>query len=364
VRTLGLLILLSAFAPATAAAEPHRSSHECRVCHTKIYQEWALSAHAHAWANPAFQERYQRMNRPSECVACHAPLPVNETGLCAPPRGREHNRPDGVSCITCHAEGPIVHGPRGLKRTGQSCGNKAFETPQLCAPCHSQSCRCFTRFRGMHQRQVGDWAESPFRFTVSCQGCHMPSRRDRVANMRIPELPARTVHQHSFPGADDADFIRQAVECKVERQDDELLLSVVNANAGHALPASEGRSLVIRLSFLDDSNLELDHRVEILDAASGTRLRPGGSRVFSYLLYEGWRRVKVSVLFRHYPEQPERHWLLLHHHIFDLQREFTAPPTHHIADQLRRQHHERRKLADRLRRPTTVDEWGRNSQAP
>ncbi len=357
---LGLSVITVALISCSITqAEPHRSSHECRVCHKETYKEWALSKHAHSWANPAFQERYQRMSRPKECVACHAPLPVNETGLCNKPKGRTRNRADGVSCITCHSQGPIVHGPRGIKRTGLSCGNKAFKTPQLCAPCHSNSCRCFTRFKGMHNRQVGEWARSPFRFTVSCQGCHMPKRVARVANMRVPELPARTVHQHTFPGADDADFIRRAIEFQVERQGDELLLSIVNANAGHSLPASEGRTIIIRLTFLDDANLELDHVVECIEEYRHNRIRAGGSRVFSYLLKEGWRRVKVSVMFRHYPEQPERHWLLLHHRIFDMQRDFKTPATHHIADELRSAHKYRKRLRERLKKPVQVDEWGR-----
>ena len=346
----------------TALAEPFRSSHECRVCHKEIYKEWALSKHAHSWSNPAFQERYQRMSHPKECVACHASKPVNETGLCNKPVARQRNRADGISCITCHSQGPIIHGPRGIKRTGLSCGNKAHKTPMICAPCHSNSCRCFTRFKGLHNRQVGEWAQSPYRFTVSCQGCHMPKRVARVANMRVPELPARTLHQHTFPGADDADFIRRAIEFKIERQSDELLLSIVNANAGHSLPASEGRSLIIRLSFLDDSNLELEHRVECIEAAQRTRIRAGGSRVYSYLLQEGFRRVKISIMFRHYPEQPERHWILLHHRIFDLQREFETPPTSHIGDKLRARHKYRERLKEQLKKPVQVDEWGRRRE--
>ena len=353
-----LLIIFGSISSQSLRAEVHRSSKECRVCHQKTYKEWAQSAHAHSWCNPAFQERYQRMDRPQECAACHAPLPINETGLCKKPKARQHNRVDGVSCITCHSEGPIVHGPRGVQRSGLSCQNKALKTPQSCAPCHSNSCRCFTRFKGLHSRQLGQWHESPYRFTVSCQECHMPERVDRVANMRIPNLPLRKVHSHDFLGADDASFIRDAIEFKIERQEDELLLSIVNANAGHSLPASEGRSLIIRLCFLDDANLELEHRTECLDSPHQSQIRAGGSRVYSYLLQEGWRRVKLSVLFRHYPEQPERHWLLLHHRIFDLQRKFKKPPLHPIAEELRLKRKRRKRIRLELKKKTQVNEWG------
>lgn len=190
----------------------------------------------------------------------------------------------------------------------------------------------------------------------------MPKRVARVANMRVPELPARTLHQHTFPGADNADFIRRAIEFRIERQGDELLLSIVNANAGHSLPASEGRTLIIRLTWLDDANLELDHTEECIGAHHGTRIRAGGSRVYSYLLQEGYRRAKISVMFRHYPEQPERHWILLHHRIFDLQREFKTPPTSHIGDKLRARHKYRKSLKERLKKPIQVDEWGRRRE--
>ena len=187
----------------------------------------------------------------------------------------------------------------------------------------------------------------------------MPERLRRLANIRQPEIPARTAHSHEFPGSDDADFIRRAIEFKVHRQGDELLLTLVNARAGHDLPASEGRTIVVRAVFLDDSNLELDHRIAYLDRPHHSAIPSGGSRVLSWRLYEGWRRVKISIMFRHYPAQPERHWLLLHHRIFDLQRDFRPPPTSPIADRLRHEIKRRAKLMERLKKPTTVDEWGR-----
>jgi len=336
------------------SAKPHRSSHECRICHKDIYKEWATSAHAHSFANPAFQEAYQRNHRPKECLRCHAPMPINETAFAAPPLPRKRNHADGVSCITCHSSGPTVHGPMGHRTTHNSCGNKLYSDPRQCAPCHGQACRCFSPTMGRHQRQLGDWSRGPFRFSVSCQDCHMPEKLSRTAQIRTPDLPARTRHSHSFPGADDAEFIKNAIECNIERRGDELLVTLINSGAGHRIPASEGRALILRITFLDDANLEFDHRTECLHARKNNRLRSGGSRVFSYVLRRGVRRVKLSLLFRHYDEQPERHWLLLQHRIFDLQRPFAPKPTHDIAERLRRIRAHREKI---WKEDTTVSEW-------
>lgn len=357
--TLLALAVLAASSADPAGAEPWRSSNECRLCHRGIHAEWALSRHATSFSNPAFQERWQDRDRPSGCLSCHAPKPVLETGLDRPPAPRDRNLADGVSCITCHSAGPIVAGPRGIRRTGLSCGLKAYGTPSLCAPCHGQPCSCYGVCGPAHGRQVGQWAHGPFRFSVSCQGCHMPERTGRVAELRSPEMPARTIHSHAFPGSGNADFVRSAIEFQVDRQGDELLLTLVNGGAGHDLPATDFQSLVVRCVFLDDAGLELDHRISYLDAANGNRLAAGGSRVISWLLHEGWRRVRLTILLRRAPTEPERHWLLLHHRVYDLLRPFDPPPTHSIADRLRQTHTERRKLQELLDTPTTVDEWGR-----
>jgi hypothetical protein len=136
-------------------------------------------------------------------------------------------------------------------------------------------------------------------------------------------------------------------------------MTLVNENAGHSLPASEGRTILIRLVFLDENSLEFQHRLREIDAAHCNQLRSGESRVLGFQLYDGWRQVKVSVFYRLHCGDPERKWSLLHHRIFDMQMEYDTPPTGHIADTLRNTQKER-ELNGRLRKhPITVDEWGR-----
>jgi len=329
------------------------------VCHTEIYSEWQASAHGKSWSDPLFQQRFKEMGRPDKCVSCHASKPINESSFSCGPVARKHNRHEGVSCITCHSQGHIVHGAGTNAKGAHSCTNKSFKTPELCAPCHSSSCLCFNDQRGGHARQLGDWVKSPYRTRASCQTCHMPARVGQTANLRHPSMSNKTIAAHSFPGSKDIDFIRRSIGFRIERQGTELLLSLVNEFAGHSLPASEGRTIFVRLVFLDEHNLEIQHRCETIDSKHCNRLRSGESRVYNYPLYDGWRRVKVSVLFRHHCGQPEKDWYLLHHRLFDLQMNYDVPPTGTVADVLRQQQKERKQREQYIGKPVKVDEWGR-----
>ena len=354
---LAVLVVLGLMVPVAVWAKS-RSAGECKVCHQAIYNDWAGSAHGQSWKDPLFQKRFKEMDRPQECVSCHAPKPINEKLLACGPVARKENRHEGVSCITCHAEGAVIHGPGTHTDGAHSCTNKSFRNPGLCAPCHSSSCLCFSNKKGNHARQLGDWVRSPYRTKATCQKCHMPLKSGRTANLRHPNLGIRNISDHSFPGARDIDFIRESVGFNIERQGDELLLTIMNENSGHSLPASEGRTILVRLVFLDENNLEIQHRLEEIDARHGNRIRSGSSKIYTYKIYDGFRRVRVSVMFRHHCEQPERHWYLLHHRIFDLQMEYALPPTGHIGDTLRQEIKDREIRRKIRQRPITVNEWG------
>ena len=51
-----------------------------RECHTQIWDEWAASPHANSWLNEDVRVQSDQFAN-KDCIDCHAPRPVFETGL-------------------------------------------------------------------------------------------------------------------------------------------------------------------------------------------------------------------------------------------------------------------------------------------
>ena len=86
---LGGLVLLSAaaalwavFTPSAPEAAPvaFESSAQCRDCHAEVYREWEGSWHAKAWTDPDVRTLSNDFAN-TDCIDCHAPRPVFETGV-------------------------------------------------------------------------------------------------------------------------------------------------------------------------------------------------------------------------------------------------------------------------------------------
>ncbi|MCA9186120.1 MAG: hypothetical protein KDA99_10890, partial [Planctomycetales bacterium] len=85
------------------------SAKECRTCHEKIYDEWAVSNHAYAAISPMFHRFEQTINDLAQgtigyfCMRCHSPVgtsighPRNEPIINSIPAAYE-----GVTCVVCH----------------------------------------------------------------------------------------------------------------------------------------------------------------------------------------------------------------------------------------------------------------------
>jgi len=103
---------------ATQDKDPHddilaKSSYptaaQCGVCHTQIYQEWSISAHAYASVSPMFHKFEQTINDLSSgtvrafCVRCHQEVGTQRGELRAEPLwDRSEVAREGVTCVTCH----------------------------------------------------------------------------------------------------------------------------------------------------------------------------------------------------------------------------------------------------------------------
>ena len=66
--------------PVPASRDAFAKASECKACHAAEYDEWQQSMHGRAWTDPMVQALSNGF-RMSECIDCHAPMPIHETGI-------------------------------------------------------------------------------------------------------------------------------------------------------------------------------------------------------------------------------------------------------------------------------------------
>ncbi len=155
VALIGIVALGFAYHPAAAQEEepePIPEVKDCGECHIDVAESWSHSPHAHAYDDPYFQERWQGMGTPSECLACHTTNYTPSTG--------EYSA-EGVYCEACHGKVSGDHPPEVVEIRADT---------EYCGTCHT------TTLSEWHQTEhaaVG----------VGCMDCHDPhSQRNLFAN--------------------------------------------------------------------------------------------------------------------------------------------------------------------------------------
>jgi hypothetical protein len=222
---LGLVALASACDPAPradAAQDDAGRASACGDCHAEVYREWEASWHARSWTEPEVR-RLSNDFANVECLACHAPRPVFETGLAERVLPRDAFFSDGVDCIACHATseaaGARVVGT--VERPDAPCRPVAapeLSTPAFCAPCHDQ-----------HQT-LTEWMTSRYAAEgIGCIECHMPFRDGDPARGR----------DHTMHGGHSLEMLRAAVDLRASRAPEHVVIEVENVGAGHSFPTDE-----------------------------------------------------------------------------------------------------------------------------
>lgn len=206
-------------------------SASCASCHPDAYREWAGSTHAAASDDPVFRALLQYGQRTtggalgSLCIGCHAPAALatgattDGTDLADVPRHLQ-----GVGCWGCHAidevtalhNGGLARADDGVMRGGiagavDTPAHLSRRTALLAGDRIESSDAC----GGCHDVVVGDaaieatyaeWHGSVFgpsgTLPVSCATCHMFGRDGQAA--ALPGMPVRRLHDHGFPGIDEA----------------------------------------------------------------------------------------------------------------------------------------------------------------
>jgi hypothetical protein len=202
---------------------PFTSSQQCASCHAEPFAEWQSSWHARAWTDPEVRKLSNDFAN-TDCIDCHAPRPIFETGLANRVLPRGTRQVEGVDCIACHLlpDGNVAgtvdapHSPCGAVAT------RELLAPEFCAGCHDQ------------HGTVQQWKAS--RFAVpgeghrSCVDCHMPFRGGDPGKGR----------DHTMHGGHDPALLRAAVELGGRSEGSgRYLIEVANVGAGHNFPTDE-----------------------------------------------------------------------------------------------------------------------------
>lgn len=223
--------------PAALEARAFASSEECRACHAAEYAQWSTSWHAQGWSDPEVRALSNDFAN-TDCIDCHAPRPVFETGIGERVLPRSARRGEGVDCIACHAlparhaSGGLVAGTRDVP--GAACRPTALRdlgSSAFCAVCHDQH-------DTTKQWKATDYAARG----IGCVECHMKGR------------------DHTMAGGHDLDLVKSAVLVRGRRDGARWIVEVENVGAGHHFPTEErSRAADVFWRPLDGASREWKH---------------------------------------------------------------------------------------------------------
>ncbi len=236
---------LNAGGAPTAASELGTQAHRDRVmmsvscagCHPAIYAEHELNTHGRAFHDEEARLATRDFRR-DDCVRCHTPRPVFETGIGLTPMQRWTDLQEGNTCMSCHFKDGYDY---SRFEGGKEC-TQAFDprvgSVQACASCH--------RIAGTPDQ----WsrAERGQKAGKVCLDCHMKEVERPVA---VGE-PSRKVRSHVFPASRSEDQLRRAYEYEAKIEGNEVVVKITNRGAGHNFPTATRQRAVESLVTVRD----------------------------------------------------------------------------------------------------------------
>jgi hypothetical protein len=206
--------------PGPTAPAEWTSSTQCRDCHQQIFDEWLASPHANSWNNEDVRVQSKDFSN-KDCIDCHAPRSVWETGIGERVLPRASRRAEGVDCLTCHLlpDGRIAGTVENPTAPCRPTVRRELQRVDFCAGCHDQ------------HKTVQQWKTTPFAEEgTGCIQCHMPYRTENPADGRV----------HTMPGGHYIEVVRTAVTLTAtSRAEGGFLVEVANVGAGHSYPTDE-----------------------------------------------------------------------------------------------------------------------------
>ncbi|MHC4851896.1 MAG: HEAT repeat domain-containing protein [Planctomycetota bacterium] len=219
------------------------TSRFCGTCHPAIYAEHGQNTHGRAFTDPEPRMATGRFAH-GDCIRCHTPRPIFETGSGMNPMRRHHNLEEGNTCMTCHWKpdhdySRFVGGAECVGAFDDRVGSVA-----ACSSCH--------RNHGTPYQ----WEKAPTGKASdrTCMDCHMAKVRRPVAVGQKP----RMVRSHVFPGSRSEAQLRRAYRYEAEVLDNEVVVRITNKGAGHNFPTElKQRSVESLVVVFDTDGKEL-----------------------------------------------------------------------------------------------------------
>jgi HEAT repeat protein len=208
--------------PAPAAGGPDvMESAFCATCHPDIYAEHEQSTHGRAFTDEEVRLATARFAH-QDCIICHTPRPIFETGVGQNPKRRHYGLVEGNTCMTCHWKPGYDY---SVFRGGAECTSAFHQdvgTVEACASCHRNHGTPF------------QWEKSPTGRATGrvCMDCHMREVERPVA----VGGPVREVRSHLFPGSRNETHLRRAYEYDAKLEGNAVVVNVKNRGAGHNFP--------------------------------------------------------------------------------------------------------------------------------
>ncbi len=276
---------ISAFDPTAAS---------CGTCHTEIHREWSERGHSHAWTDEVYQADLKKKTRTKQCLPCHIPQSVLDR-MPKKPRTRDVHKDEGVTCVSCHEQDGVIHGPFGAETEAHpSAKHEAFTTKgstALCASCHSTSIADVLGVAKDHAKVYPD------QVSKTCVECHMPEvERVMAVDPESGEAtgPARKGRSHRVLGPFDVEFCATAFGLSAAVQDGQVVLTIEN-KAGHRVPGLKLRTFAIHATVLGADDGELAQHEAALTGREPLDVDPP-TRAFQWPGVDGAQSLRVRIV--------------------------------------------------------------------
>jgi len=268
----------------------------CQVCHRDEALEWSKSAHAKAWTSETFAQTTSNRQQ-KECLHCHAPDRILETGFGKEPTLRAEMVELGVDCVACHQDAnEAQHGRLGTKTDAHAVvKNDKFGSVEMCGTCHA-------KFGTVEELKQTKWASDP----DACVTCHMPKVTRKIAITSEKELPA---HVHTFLGAD-PEMFKKGVKVETSVSGDNLVVKLTSVEVGHNFPTGIDHVVaVVDVRVVSGGQEVLTHQTLLADdrarGGSDTRLKPSETRKITVPLQGKKGEAVVRILHKYTREVPD-----------------------------------------------------------
>lgn len=215
------------------------SSAFCGSCHPAIYAEHELNTHGRAYTDEEVRLATGHFQT-ADCIRCHTPRPIFETGIGNNPQRRHYGLEDGNSCMTCHWQQDTDYS----RFVGGADCKTAFDPRvgevEACSTCHKNHGTPYQWEKSPNGKEAGR----------TCISCHMK----RVERPVAVGGPVRRVYSHVFPGARDTDHVRKAYDYEASVEGNEAVVVIANSGAGHNFPTELRQRSVESLIIVQDQD--------------------------------------------------------------------------------------------------------------